>query len=67
LPRAWHLTPDTWHLKPDLEDSVSLRRQLILSLLLLVVVVLSAVAVYTWFGGPEVTLLDAFYMAVVTI
>jgi len=46
---------------------VSLRRQLVLSLLLLVVVVLSAVAVYLWFGGPQVTLLDAFYMAVVTI
>ncbi len=46
---------------------MSLRRQLVLSLLLLVVVVLSAVAVYLWFGGPQVTLLDAFYMAVVTI
>jgi len=46
---------------------VTLRRQLVLSLLLLVVVVLSAVAVYMWFGGPEVTLLDAFYMAVITI
>jgi voltage-gated potassium channel len=40
---------------------------LVLSLLLLVVVVLSAVAVYMWFGGPEVTLLDAIYMAVITI
>jgi voltage-gated potassium channel len=46
---------------------LSLRRQLVLSLLLLVVVVLSAVAVYMWFGGPEVTLLDAVYMAVITI
>ncbi len=46
---------------------MTLRRQLVLSLLLLVVVVLSAVAVYMWFGGPQVTLLDAFYMAVVTI
>jgi len=46
---------------------MSLRRQLVLSLLLLVVVVLAAVAVYQWYGGPEVTLLDAFYMAVVTI
>jgi len=46
---------------------VSLRRQLIISLLLLVVVVLSAVAVYMWFGGPEVTLLNAIYMAVITI
>ncbi len=44
-----------------------LRKQLGLSLMLLVVVVLSAVAVYMWFGGPEVTLLDAFYMAVVTV
>ena len=46
---------------------MSLRRQLVLSLLLLVVAVLSAVAVYMWFGGPEVTLLDAFYMAVITV
>jgi voltage-gated potassium channel len=46
---------------------VSLRKQLALSLLLLVTVVLSAVAVYRLFGGPEVTLLDAFYMAVVTV
>ena len=46
---------------------MSLRKQLVLSLLLLVIVVLSAVAVYMWFGGPEVTLLDAFYMAVITI
>jgi voltage-gated potassium channel len=46
---------------------VSLRKQLVLSLLLLVVVVLTAVAVYMWLGGPGVTLLDAVYMAVVTI
>jgi voltage-gated potassium channel len=46
---------------------MTLRRQMVLSLLLLVVVVLSAVAVYMYFGGPQVTLLDAFYMAVVTI
>ena len=46
---------------------MSLRRQLVISLLLLVVAVLSAVAVYMWFGGPEVTLLDAFYMAVITV
>jgi len=46
---------------------MSLRRQLVLSLLLLVVVVLSAVAVYMWFGGPHVTLLDAIYMAVITV
>ena len=46
---------------------MSLRRKFVLSLSLLVVVVLSAVAVYMWFGGPEVTLLDAFYMAVITI
>jgi voltage-gated potassium channel len=40
---------------------------LVVALLLLVVVVLSAVAVYLWFGGPDVTLLDAFYMAVITV
>lgn len=37
------------------------------SVLLLAVVVLSAVAVYMWLGGPQVTLLDAVYMAVITI
>jgi voltage-gated potassium channel len=46
---------------------LSLRRQLIFSLLLLLVAVLSAVAVYMWLGGPGVTLLDAVYMAVITI
>jgi voltage-gated potassium channel len=46
---------------------VYLRKRLILSLLLLCVVVLTAVAGYRWFGGPQVTLLDAFYMAVITV
>ena len=46
---------------------MSLRRQLVISLLLLLIAVLSAVAVYMWFGGPEVTLLDAVYMAVITV
>ena len=45
---------------------MTLRRQLILSLLLLVVVMMTAVTGYRWLGGPEVTLLDAVYMAVVT-
>jgi voltage-gated potassium channel len=46
---------------------VNLRRQFVISLLLLLVVMLSAVAAYLWFGGPQVTLLDAIYMAVITI
>jgi len=46
---------------------VSLRKRLIISLLLLLVVVLAAVGVYRWFGGPGVTLLDAIYMAVITV
>jgi voltage-gated potassium channel len=46
---------------------MTLRRQLVFSLLLLLVVVLTAVGVYMWLGGPQVTLLDAFYMAVITI
>jgi voltage-gated potassium channel len=46
---------------------LNLRKQLVISLLLLVVVVLSAAAVYMWLGGPEVTPLDAFYMAVITV
>jgi voltage-gated potassium channel len=46
---------------------VNLRKQVLFSLLLLIIVVLTAVAVYMWFGGPEVTLLDAIYMAVITV
>jgi voltage-gated potassium channel len=46
---------------------MTLRRQLLTSLLLLCVVVMGAVAGYRWLGGPEVTLLDAIYMAVITI
>jgi len=46
---------------------LSLRKQLVFSLLLLVVVVMTAVAVYMWLGGPQVTLLDAVYMAVITV
>jgi voltage-gated potassium channel len=46
---------------------VNLRNRLILSLLLLCVIVLTAVGGYRWFGGPQVTLLDAFYMAVITV
>lgn len=49
------------------EDCVNLRKQVVVALLLLVVTVLSAVAGYMWLGGPKVTLLDAVYMAVVTI
>ena len=46
---------------------MTLRRQFVISVLLLIVVVLLAVAGYMWFGGPQVTLLDALYMAVITI
>ena len=46
---------------------MNLRRKLVVSLLLLVIVVLTAVGVYRWFGGPGVTLLDAVYMAVITV
>ena len=46
---------------------MNLRKQLVISLLLLFIVVLSAVSGYMWLGGPEVTLLNALYMAVITI
>lgn len=49
------------------KDAVNLRKQLVISLLLLFIVVLSAVSGYMWLGGPEVTLLNALYMAVITI
>ncbi len=46
---------------------MNLRKQLTTSLLLLLVVLVTAVAGYRLLGGPRVTLLDAVYMAVVTI
>ena len=46
---------------------MDLRRQLLTSLSLLCVVVAAAVVGYKLLGGPEVTLLDAIYMAVITI
>ena len=46
---------------------MSLRRQLVLSLLLLLVVLMTAALGYRWFGGPGVTMLDAIYMAVITV
>jgi voltage-gated potassium channel len=46
---------------------MNLRRQLATSLLLLLIVLVTAVAGYRLLGGPGVTLLDAVYMAVVTI
>ncbi len=44
-----------------------LRRQLAYSLLLLCVVIMGAAAGYRWLGGTEVSLLDAIYMAVITV
>lgn len=46
---------------------MTLRRQLIQALLLLLVVVMIAAVGYRWLGGPEVTFLDAIYMAVITV
>ena len=46
---------------------MSLRRQLVLSLLLWLVVLMTAALGYRWLGGPEVTFLDAIYMAVITV
>lgn len=46
---------------------MNLRRQLAFSLLLLCIVVVAAVAGYRLLGGPEVGLLDALYMAVITV
>ena len=46
---------------------MNLRRNLILALLLLLVVVLGAAVGYRLLGGPEVTALDSIYMAVITI
>jgi len=44
-----------------------MRRQLIVSLLVLFVVLMTATLGYLWLGGPEVTFLNAIYMAVITV
>lgn len=44
-----------------------LRRQLIVSLLLLFIIVMLAAAGYRILGGPEVSTLDAVYMAIITV
>lgn len=46
---------------------MNLRRQMAYSVLLLCVVIMGAAAGYRWLGGTEVTLLDAIYMAVITV
>jgi voltage-gated potassium channel len=46
---------------------MNLRRQLVYSLLLLGLVIMGAAVGYRWLGGTEVTLLDAIYMAVITV
>jgi len=46
---------------------MNLRRQLMYSLLLLCVVIMGATVGYRWLGGTEVSLLDAIYMAVITV
>ena len=44
-----------------------LRRQLIVSLLLLLIIVMLAAAGYRILGGPHISILDAVYMAVITV
>jgi voltage-gated potassium channel len=44
-----------------------LRRQLIISLLLLFIIVMVAAVGYRVLGGPQVSALDAIYMAVITV
>ena len=46
---------------------MTLRRQLFVSLLVLVIIVLMAACGYRLLGGPDVTYLDAVYMAVITV
>jgi voltage-gated potassium channel len=46
---------------------MKLWRQLTYSLLLLLIVIVGAAAGYRWLGGTQVTLLDAIYMAVITV
>lgn len=46
---------------------MNLRRQLITALLLLFIIVMLAAAGYRLLGGPEVSTLDAIYMAIITI
>jgi len=44
-----------------------LRRQLIVSLLLLFIIVMLAAAGYRILGGPHISILDAIYMAIITV
>jgi voltage-gated potassium channel len=46
---------------------MNLRRRLILALLLMLVMIFAAAMGYRLLGGPSVNLLDAIYMAVITI
>ena len=46
---------------------MTLRRRLLLALLLLLVIIMAAAVGYRLLGGPEVTILNAIYMAVITI
>ncbi len=46
---------------------MNLRRRLILALLLMLVMIFAAAMGYRLLGGPSVSLLDAIYMAVITI
>jgi voltage-gated potassium channel len=45
---------------------MTLRRQLVVALLLLLIVIMVTASGYSLLGGPNVTLLDAIYMAVIT-
>ncbi len=46
---------------------MALRRQLVVSLLVLVIIIMLAALGYRLLGGPEVTPLDAIYMALITV
>lgn len=46
---------------------MNVRRRLLLALFLLVAIVVVAAAGYRLLGGPEVSILDAIYMAVITV
>src|SRR5713101_5081585 len=46
---------------------MELRRRLLYAVILLVVVTTLSVTGYLWLGGPNVTFLQALYMAVITL
>lgn len=56
-----------FHTNEDLAELMELRRRIIFAALLLLVLTTTSILGYLYLGGPEVTFLQALYMAVITL